>query len=66
MRVLMPRSVKLGLMDKEQAQKRAKELLGRVGLPDKADAYPAMLSGGQKQRIAIFIYNTLDRNSCSL
>ena len=45
--------VKLGLMDKEQAQKRAKELLGRVGLPDKADAYPAMLSGGQKQRIAI-------------
>ena len=29
------------------------ELLGRIGLPDKADAYPAMLSGGQKQRIAI-------------
>ncbi len=45
--------VKLGLMDKEEAQKRAKELLERVGLPDKADAYPAMLSGGQKQRIAI-------------
>ena len=45
--------VKLGLMSKEEAQRCAKELLERVGLPDKADAYPAMLSGGQKQRIAI-------------
>ncbi len=45
--------VKLGLMTKEEAEKRAKELLERVGLPDKADAYPAMLSGGQKQRVAI-------------
>ena len=35
------------------AQKKAKELLAIVGLPDKADAYPAQLSGGQKQRIAI-------------
>ena len=35
------------------AQKQAKELLEIVGLPDKADAYPAQLSGGQKQRIAI-------------
>ena len=35
------------------AQKKAKELLEIVGLPDKADAYPAQLSGGQKQRIAI-------------
>lgn len=43
----------LGLMKKEEAEKRAMELLERVGLPDKADAYPAMLSGGQKQRIAI-------------
>lgn len=43
----------LGLMTKEEAEKRAMELLERVGLPDKADAYPAMLSGGQKQRIAI-------------
>ena len=32
---------------------RARELLELVGLPDKADAYPAQLSGGQKQRIAI-------------
>lgn len=45
--------VKLGLMSKAEADKRAKELLERVGLPDKAQAYPSMLSGGQKQRIAI-------------
>ena len=38
---------------KKQAEARARELLELVGLPDKADAYPAMLSGGQKQRIAI-------------
>ena len=45
--------VKLKLMDKEQAHTEAMELLQRVGLPDKADAYPSQLSGGQKQRIAI-------------
>lgn len=45
--------IKLGLMSKEQADKRALDLLERVGLPDKANAYPSMLSGGQKQRIAI-------------
>ena len=45
--------VKLKLMDKDQAHTEAVELLKRVGLPDKADAYPAQLSGGQKQRIAI-------------
>ena len=38
---------------KAQAEKRARELLDIVGLPDRADAYPAQLSGGQKQRIAI-------------
>ena len=38
---------------KAQAEKRAKELLDIVGLPDRADAYPSQLSGGQKQRIAI-------------
>lgn len=50
---IMLAPVKLGLMDKAAAQEKALELLKRVGLPDKADAYPAMLSGGQKQRIAI-------------
>ena len=45
--------VKLGLMTQEQADKRAMELLARVGLPDKADAYSKQLSGGQQQRIAI-------------
>lgn len=45
--------VKLGLMTREQADQRALELLKRVGLPDKADAYPKQLSGGQQQRIAI-------------
>ena len=45
--------VKLGIMTQETADKKAKELLERVGLPDKAKAYPSQLSGGQKQRIAI-------------
>ena len=45
--------VKLGLMTQEEADKKAMELLNRVGLPEKADQYPAQLSGGQKQRIAI-------------
>jgi polar amino acid transport system ATP-binding protein len=38
---------------REQASSRAAELLARVGLVDKADAYPAQLSGGQQQRVAI-------------
>ena len=45
--------VRTGLMNREQAEKEARELLKRVGLEDKADSYPAQLSGGQKQRIAI-------------
>lgn len=45
--------VTLKLMTPEEAEKKAMELLTRVGLPDKADAYPGSLSGGQKQRIAI-------------
>ena len=45
--------VRTGLMKKEEAEKKARELLKRVGLEDKADSYPAQLSGGQKQRIAI-------------
>ncbi|MCI8505077.1 MAG: amino acid ABC transporter ATP-binding protein [Lachnospiraceae bacterium] len=45
--------VKLGLMSQAAADKRAEELLSRVGLLEKANQYPAQLSGGQKQRIAI-------------
>ena len=41
------------LMTKKQAEERAAELLKRVGLLEKANAYPSQLSGGQKQRIAI-------------
>lgn len=40
-------------IEKEKAETRAKELLERVGLPDKAESFPKSLSGGQKQRIAI-------------
>ena len=40
-------------LPKEEANKRAMDLLKRVGLEEKADAYPSQLSGGQKQRIAI-------------
>lgn len=50
---IMMAPVALKLMTKEEASKRADELLARVGLPDKANAYPDMLSGGQKQRVAI-------------
>lgn len=45
--------VKLKLMTQEEADKKADELLIKVGLADKAEAYPNQLSGGQKQRIAI-------------
>ena len=45
--------IKVKGYSKEQAEKKAMELLNRVGLADKAKAYPSSLSGGQKQRIAI-------------
>ena len=45
--------VRTGLMTQEEADKTAMQLLKRVGLEEKADAYPGQLSGGQKQRIAI-------------
>lgn len=45
--------VELGKESKETAKKHALELLEKVGLSDKAEAYPASLSGGQKQRVAI-------------
>jgi polar amino acid transport system ATP-binding protein len=45
--------VKVKKLAKETARQKARELLGRVGLSDKADVYPSKLSGGQKQRVAI-------------
>ncbi|MDY4581839.1 MAG: amino acid ABC transporter ATP-binding protein [Candidatus Faecousia sp.] len=45
--------VRTGLMKQEEADETALQLLRRVGLEEKADAYPNQLSGGQKQRIAI-------------
>ncbi len=45
--------VRTGLMKQEEADAAAMQLLRRVGLEDKANAYPSQLSGGQKQRIAI-------------
>lgn len=45
--------MKLLKLSQEEAEKRAMELLTRVGLADRANSYPSQLSGGQKQRIAI-------------
>lgn len=50
---IMLAPVKRGKLSREEAAKRAEELLARIGLSEKADAYSSMLSGGQKQRIAI-------------
>ena len=45
--------IHLKLLSKAEADEKARAMLARIGLPDKADTFPAMLSGGQKQRIAI-------------
>ncbi len=45
--------MKVRKLSKQKAAQKAMELLERVGIPDKADAYPANLSGGQQQRVAI-------------
>lgn len=50
---IMMAPVSLKKMTKEDAEQKAKELLRRVGLEDKADSYPGELSGGQQQRVAI-------------
>ena len=50
---IMLAPVELKKMSKQEAREKAMELLKRVGLEDKADAYPIQLSGGQKQRVAI-------------
>ena len=53
LRNLMLAPVDLGKADRQTARARAEKLLARVGLADKAQAYPDQLSGGQKQRVAI-------------
>lgn len=45
--------IKLKIMSKEEANKKALELLEKIDLKDKSDSYPSQLSGGQKQRVAI-------------
>lgn len=50
---LMLAPIKVRKVSKEQARKKGLELLKKVGLQEKADAYPSSLSGGQKQRVAI-------------
>jgi ABC-type polar amino acid transport system ATPase subunit len=45
--------MKVRKLSKQQAEEKAMALLKRVGIPEKADAYPANLSGGQQQRVAI-------------
>src|SRR5262249_57859472 len=50
---IMLAPMKAGGLSKEEASERALTLLRRVGIPQKADAYPAQLSGGQQQRVAI-------------
>ncbi len=45
--------IRVKRVGREQARRRARELLDRVGLADKLDSYPAQLSGGQQQRVAI-------------
>jgi len=50
---IMYAPVKLKLMTKSEASEKADDLLNRVGLSDRADAYPDQISGGQKQRVSI-------------
>ncbi len=45
--------IELGIMNTQEATKKAEDLLKRIGLLDKKEAYPSTLSGGQKQRVAI-------------
>ena len=45
--------IRVGKVGRDEARQRGRELLSRVGLGDKVDAYPVALSGGQQQRVAI-------------
>jgi len=58
--------MKLKGKSRAEAEKKAMELLERVGLADRADAYPAQLSGGQKQRVAIVRALAMGRMLCCL
>lgn len=58
--------VKTKGVSKAEAEAKAYDLLDKVGLRDKADAYPTSLSGGQQQRIAIARGLAMDQMSCSL
>ena len=50
---VMEAPIQVKHVPREEAERRARELLAKVGLAEKADAYPARLSGGQQQRVAI-------------
>lgn len=63
---IMLAPVKRGKLTKAEAEKKATELLVRIGLEDKADTYSAMLSGGQKQRVAIARALAMNPDGCCL
>lgn len=50
---IMDPQIKVAHIDKAQAEKTARDLLGQFGLSDKADSYPCQLSGGQQQRVGV-------------
>ena len=53
---IMLAPVKLGVMSVQEASGKADTLLQRVGLPEKADAYPGKLSGGQNKRLPLRVH----------
>ena len=61
---IMLAPIKVRHVAKQEAEDTARKLLARVGLADKADAYPSQLSGGQQQRVAIARALAMKRRSC--